>query len=341
MSSKPHISVLMPVYNCELYVREAIDSILNQTFTDFEFLIIDDASTDTTVEIIRSYNDFRIQLIVKPLNTGYTNSLNQGLKLAKGKYIARMDGDDISYPERFAKQITYLDANTEVVLCATGYKIIGIDSELSFPENHDTIKLALLKGNCISHPSVMMRKETLDEHLLIYDSTKEPAEDYALWIRLLFVGKLHILPEVLLEYRMYANQVSHRRAVEQKKIDIEMKFKLLSYLDLVIEPMDKVFLEKYYREIEVIAFIELKVFKQLQKKLRLSNNNSFFEPKAFNDYLTIFEASVLRRYFKNYKRYSPILYVKYLIAKWRWDLGLNANQEFKLLIKCILFSKIL
>ena len=97
----PTITVLMPVYNCALYINEAMDSILSQTFDDFEFLIIDDASTDDTVSIIKSYNDPRIQLVEKPVNTGYTNSLNYGLSIANGKYIARMDGDDISLPERF------------------------------------------------------------------------------------------------------------------------------------------------------------------------------------------------------------------------------------------------
>ena len=100
MVASPKISVLMPVYNSELYIKEAIDSILNQTFTDFEFIIIDDASTDKSVEIIQSYTDSRIQLIVKSHNSGYTNSLNHGLTIARGDYIARMDSDDISMPKK-------------------------------------------------------------------------------------------------------------------------------------------------------------------------------------------------------------------------------------------------
>jgi glycosyltransferase involved in cell wall biosynthesis len=104
-------------------VQTAIESILNQSYTDFEFIIIDDASTDTTVTIIKSYHDSRIQLIEKSINSGYTNSLNSGLKIANGKYIARMDGDDISFPQRFAKQIAFLEGNPEVVVCGTSYTI--------------------------------------------------------------------------------------------------------------------------------------------------------------------------------------------------------------------------
>jgi len=330
----------MPVYNCELYAREAIESILNQTFADFEFLIIDDASTDATVEIVRSYDDSRIQLIQKPFNTGYTNSLNQGLKIAKGKYIARMDGDDYSKPERFAKQIAYLDTHPETVLCATAYKIMGRDSFFGFPENHDAIKVALLNGNCICHPSVMMRKEMLDAHAIIYDKTKEPTEDYAMWIRLLDIGKLYILPEILVEYRIYANQVSSKREEEQKKIDIELKFSLLNNLDFKMKGEERDLLEKYFRNKIGIEFKELPIFKQLQKKLRLSNDVCFFEPKLFNDYLTALEASVLRRYFKNFKRYSPLLFLKYLIAKWNWKMEIVRSEELKLLIKCFLFRKI-
>jgi glycosyltransferase involved in cell wall biosynthesis len=156
------MTVLMPVYNCGLYIKEAIDSILIQTYTDFEFLIIDDTSTDKTVSIIKSYDDYRIQLIEKPANSGYTNSLNQGLQLAKGKLIAHIDGDDISLPEQFAKQVAYLEANPEAVLCGTSYKIIDKEKRTIIPESHEAIKLALLKSNCIAHPSVMIRKKTLD-----------------------------------------------------------------------------------------------------------------------------------------------------------------------------------
>ena len=148
MTTTPKVTVLMPVYNCEAYVGEAIDSILGQSFTDFEFLIIDDASNDNTVSVIQSFTDSRIRLIEKPRNTGYTNSLNYGLTIAKGEYIARMDGDDISLPERFAKQVTFMDAYPEVVACGTTYSIIGSSEIKNVPLNHDDIKVQLLQKTC-------------------------------------------------------------------------------------------------------------------------------------------------------------------------------------------------
>ena len=115
----------MPVYNAGYYLKEAIDSILNQSFSDFEFFIIDDKSTDNSLEIIKSYKDDRIILIEKQSNTGYTDSLNMAIKLSKGKYIARMDADDISSPKRFLKQYEYLESHQDVVLLGTNYEIIG------------------------------------------------------------------------------------------------------------------------------------------------------------------------------------------------------------------------
>jgi glycosyltransferase involved in cell wall biosynthesis len=336
----PKITVLMPVFNCELYIQEAVESILNQTYTDFEFLILDDASTDQTVSIIKKCDDPRIQLIEKPLNTGYTNSLNYGLTIAKGKYIARMDGDDISFPERFAKQVSCLEANPDVVLCGTSYKIIGNDKKLSFPENHDAIKLALLRGNCIAHPSVMIRKKILDDFSIIYDTTKEPAEDYDMWVRLLSIGKLHIIQDVLLEYRIYNTQVSRKRAEEQKKNDVEIKFQLLNYLDIIIEADERDFLTNFFKEKETIDFRDIKIFKQLQKKLFKSNVDGFFEPIGFKQYLIDLEGNVVRKCFLKQKRYSPLQYFEYLKTKYKWNAGLTTKNELKLLIKSVLFWKI-
>lgn len=330
----------MPVYNCELYIQEALESILNQTFTDFEFLILDDASTDKTVSIIKKYDDPRIQLIEKPLNTGYTNSLNYGLLLAKGKYIARMDGDDISLPKRFAKQVAYMEAHPDVIVCGTSYKIVGNDKHISIPENHDVIKLTFLKTNCILHPSVMIRKSILDKFSIIYDTSKEPAEDYDMWVRLLGYGKLHNLQDILIEYRIYAAQVSRKRAIEQKNSDITIKFQLFNHLDIIIEIEERNFLTNFFNEKETIDFKDIEIFKQMQKKLLKSNAHGFFEPIGFDQYLIDLEANVIRRCFLKQKRYSPLMYFKYLNIKYKWNTKLTTKQELKLLIKSLMLRKV-
>lgn len=336
----PKITVLMPVFNCEVYIQQAIDSILQQSYEDFELLIIDDASTDQTVSFIKKYTDARIQLIEKPLNTGYTNSLNYGLTVAKGKYVARMDGDDISLPERFAQQVAYLESNPDVVLCGTAYKILGNDKKISIPEDHENIKLTLLKGNCIAHPTVMIRKKGLDEFSIIYDTTKEPSEDYDLWVRLLSIGKLHNIQDVLLEYRIYNTQVSRKRAEEQKKNDMLTRFQLFNHLDISFTSDEYDFLEKYFNEQGVLYFRDLEIFKRLQTRLSKSNTNFFFEPKGFAQYLIDFEAGVIKKCFLNYKRHSVLLYLEYLKAKNKWNAKLATKQELRLFLKSIIFRKI-
>jgi len=341
VNAGPRITVLMPVYNCELYIKEAIDSILVQTYTNFELLILDDASTDSTVSIIKSYDDSRIQLIQKPINTGLSYSLNLGLKLAKGKYIARMDGDDVSLPERFAKQVAFLEANLDIVLCGSWFNIIDSDAVKKLPENNEGIKLALLRGNCIAHPSVMIRKQILDEFPVVFDASKEPAEDYDLWVRLFSLGKLHNLQEALLNYRMYAGQVSHKRAEEQRKRVTEIKLAFIQLTGVLLNEREYAVFEKIFKVNTIIHFSEIKIFKQVQKKLILSNYGSlFFEPDGFKRYLYELEYVVLKKCFYKQKRHSPIMYLEYLMAKYKWNVQVSTEQEIKLGIKSILFWKV-
>ena len=341
VNDHPFISVIMPVYNCEHYVQEAVESILNQSYSNFELLIIDDASNDATVSIIKSFTDTRINLIEKPKNTGYTNSLNYCCTIAKGKYIARMDGDDISLPKRFEKQITYLESHPEVVVCGTTYQIIGNPKQITLPLTNDEIKIRLLWGNCIAHPSVMIRKEVLDHFIQPYDTLKEPAEDYDLWVRLLAFEKLSNLPEVLLMYRTYSNQVSKKREEEQKKSALETRFKLLDYLTIEWTPIEIDFLVRHFKKTEVIQFDDIPVFKKIQEKLACANNTEFFESNLFKQYLVDFEIDILRKCFLKKTRYSPSMYLKYLKAKWSFGAKLPFVRELKLGLKSIIFWKTL
>jgi len=333
----PKITVLMPVYNCELYIKEAIESILNQTFSDFEFLIIDDASTDLTPSIIKSYNDSRIKLIEKPDNSGYTNSLNYGLSIANGDYIARMDGDDFSFPERFHKQISFLDSNRDVFLCGTSYHIMERDKNIILPESHENIKSALLKANCIVHPSVMFRNSRDNKSSVCYDSLKEPAEDYDLWVRLLTFGKLYNLPEILLNYRVHDSQVSQKRNDEQKNAALEVRLDLLNYLECAIDSNERFVLKKALND-ENLNYQEIKDFIILKNKLIASNSNSFFEKNAFQKYLDSIEKKIFKDFFLKRDNYSPIIFFYYLKIRGNWKI--KTKDEFKLLVKSLIFFKI-
>src|SRR6185295_9135648 len=159
----PQVSVLMSVYNGEKYLKEAMESILNQSFSDFEFLIFNDSSTDSSREIILSYNDPRIVLIDNKKNIGLTKTLNKGISLAKGKYIARMDADDVCHPERLNEQVNYLDKNAEVAVCGTWVQFLNENEVVKLPTKKNEIKTLLFCNSCLAHPSVMIRKSFLEK----------------------------------------------------------------------------------------------------------------------------------------------------------------------------------
>ena len=212
------VSVILPVFNCEQYIYETVQSVLNQTFSDFELLIIDDCSTDNTVSIINEFNDSRINLIIKEKNSGYTDSLNYAIALAKGKFIARMDGDDVCLHNRFEKQVAFLEKNTDVVLCGSAVQFIGyISATKQYPLKYEDIKIKLCFGTPFCHPSVMGQKEIFLQ--VPYDRNFEPAEDIHLWSRIVKIGKVENLEETLLLYRTHENQVSiTKKEIQEQKV---------------------------------------------------------------------------------------------------------------------------
>lgn len=210
------VTVLMPVYNGEQYLREAIDSILGQTFSDFDLLIINDGSTDNSVKIVSSYKDPRIKLIHNTSNLGLIATLNKGLDLAQGRYIARMDCDDISMPERLSKQVSFLDAHPEIGICGTWIRTIGeSNGEVHrYPTEPDRIACELLFESSLAHPTVMMRTAFLKQNGLYFEEYLF-AEDYRMWIRASRVGKLANIGEVLLHYRTSSASTSGANKVPQ------------------------------------------------------------------------------------------------------------------------------
>lgn len=205
----------MPVFNTAKYLNEAIDSILNQTFRNFEFIIIDDASTDGSNNIIKSYKDPRIVFIENETNKGYVLGLNYAISIAKGEYIARMDSDDISLESRLQIQIQYLENNQNVDLVGSWYQILNSDRIVTLPETHDQIFNSFLKANAIAHPTVMFKKSFFINSSLSYNYNMMPAEDYDLWVKCIKIGKLANIPSVLLLYREHQNQISNTKKKEQ------------------------------------------------------------------------------------------------------------------------------
>lgn len=203
----PLISVIMSVYNGAPFLSEAIGSILNQTIEDFEFLIIDDASTDESAEVIKNFKDKRIKFIQNGTNLGLTRSLNKGLKAAQGKYIARMDADDISFLVRFEKQLEVFKNDPDVILCGTGCQVFGNEERIErVPSDSEEIKCRLLFGNVFVHPSVMLRKASCFENQIFYNENFNFVEDYEMWTRISFEGRMVNISEPLIYYRNHDAQ---------------------------------------------------------------------------------------------------------------------------------------
>jgi glycosyltransferase involved in cell wall biosynthesis len=209
----PLVSVVMPVYNGERYLEAAIQSILNQSFTDFEFIIINDGSVDNTRIILQKYEhiDERIRVYTQD-KSGLVASLNRGCQIARGKYIARMDADDISLPERFAKQLLFMEANPKVGVCGTWIKTIGQAAGrlAKYPTDHITILCYLLFDSPICHPSAMMRKQLFENLHLTYNRLHVYGQDYRFWIDCSNFVWMANIGEALLLYRLHSDQICQK-----------------------------------------------------------------------------------------------------------------------------------
>ena len=209
---EPIVSVLLPAYNCPNYIREAVESILAQTFADFELIVLDDGSTDETPDIVRQYTDPRIRLL-SHANMGLAGTLNRGIGLARGDYIARQDQDDRSFPERLSKQVAFLDAHPACALIGTWAEIWRETNKTerthAHPAGDAELKFLLLLNNPFVHSSVMIRKAALDRvGGYSPDRTRQPPEDYELWSRIAREYDVANLPEVLNVYREIEGSMS-------------------------------------------------------------------------------------------------------------------------------------
>lgn len=231
--AKPLVSVVMSVRNGMPYLPEAVASILTQTLTDFEFIILDNASKDNSVAWLEQIEDPRIRLVKNEIDLGLSGSLNRGFSLARGKYVARMDADDISLPNRLAVQVDFLEKHPDVVLC--GGIIEQFDDKHSWqwdpPHGQDAILSTLLFQVPFAHPAVMYRKSAWEEYTLFYDESLKITQDYDMWRRIGYELSLPMenVSECILQYRIQGQNLSVR-AAEQVKIELASVFeKILQY----------------------------------------------------------------------------------------------------------------
>ena len=262
----PLLSVIMPVYNGEKYIAEAIDSILAQTFNDFEFIIIDDGSTDGSLKVLRKYEliDTRV-LVITHENRGLPNALNEAIKIARGKWIARMDQDDIALPNRLLFQLAWLD-ETGADIAGCWVKRFGTYDKriVRLPQNDETIKTELLFRSPFAHPAVIMRKHLIEQ--LLYDALWDKAEDYDLWVRAAESGLIMTnMPQVLLLYRVHEAQISTASFSKQQQLSKKIQQRYCQY-----------FFNKFHLSPEWLN-AGLRIFNSSGNKLNLDDIDLFIQ----------------------------------------------------------------
>ena len=305
----------MTVYNGETFLKETVESILSQTYTDFKFLILDNASTDNSREIIRSYNDPRIELVALPENIGQVAALNKGLDMIDTPLIARMDADDISLPQRFEQQAAFMEKHPQVGVC--GSYVISFDGKKEilwqWPLTAPEIKVKLLFECCLPHPAVMMRKSLLDKHNLRYNETIGHSFDWELWQRAAEHFELANIPAYLLKYRVHQTSESIKTLHLQEKAAKAIDDQTLKRLGLENHPLRQV-----HRDV---------AFETLKAKNR--------EPEFLNKVIRWFDA--LKAANKRKKVYSGDALQRFLSQ--RLHLILKFNIKYRGLVLKIFFNQ--
>lgn len=256
MAACPRVSILMPVYNTAPYLREAMDSMLSQTFTDFELIVLDDCSPDNAEEILDTYDDPRIVRYKGEKNMGLSNVLNTGIEMAKGKYIARMDSDDISMPNRLQVQVDYLEQHPEVDLVSVGMQLFGAKEEVWIREqNPEKVKITALFHSPVLHASSVWRKASFEKNGLRFIQDMVPAEDYDLWTRALLKSlKLVNLPDVLYKYRIHDTQATLQTEKSAEKSRIVQQ----NYLKMALPSLSSKNIESFPKRLWPVFVANLK-----------------------------------------------------------------------------------
>lgn len=312
------ISVVMPTYNTDVpLLREAVDSILNQTIRDFEFIIIDDGSTTDAKEYLNELTDPRIRIIRNETNRGITKSLNIGFRAARGKYIARMDSDDISLPERFEKQLAFMENNPDVIVC--GSKAIDAGKKPSPSKNviedMENYRVRLLFTNPGPvHPTAFFDRAKLIQHHIEYDERLTYAQDYGMWVTVSKYGRVCILPDILVCRQKHPNQISIAHREKQIACDkMTQRILLTQLLDEVTEAE----LDFHYYASSGFcpeAVISRQVAEWYDRLLRANKEKKIYNQRKLEGYIVRLKINLIEQTFtKNMsKQEKAMLIFRYL-----------------------------
>lgn len=331
------VTVLMPTYNVAPWVEEAIRSVLDQTYHDFELMVVDDASTDDTLERVRVINDSRIRIAAFPDNVGLADNLNRGLDIINTELVARMDGDDIAEPDWLETGVKVLDNHPEVGICSFGFQFFGAKTSLvRFPEHHEDSKAQMLFGCTVIVP--VFRRAVMTDNNLRYSTEAFPAEDYMMWANAYRVTQVYNVQRTLFHYRTHASQISTARREAQIVKSNEVRLKMLDWLNPSFSDEEK----QYFLDVFVPCKIEskediakLKRFAQLliSRNTRGNYTNEALRHKfKFHIAYGVLEY-VEHSYFPH--GYKPLAFIR-LIFSGLYS-TLPAKNRRKILVKCFLF----
>lgn len=326
------VTVLMPTYNVAPYVREAIESVLHQTFGDFILLVVDDASTDNTLEVVRSIDDPRIRIAAFPNNVGLADNLNRGLDMIDTELFARMDGDDIALPHWLQSEVDFLDSHPDVGVCGGGAQRFGTSNSIvNLPEWHEEIAVNMLFQCSILVPTVRM--SVIRANGLRYRREAFPAEDYRFWVDCMQVTRLHNMDDILFRYRMHATQICSSLQDDQKvKVALVRSIMLRLLSDSVSDEDVAYFTGVFQEQIESSADLK-KRCRFIGRIVGLNAKKHYYDDRALKKRLenhlrqTLYY-TIVERWFAD--GYSIKSYLRYLSGGLALRAGMHYETRFLL-----------
>ncbi|MGX8712363.1 MAG: glycosyltransferase family 2 protein [bacterium] len=333
------VTVLMPTYNVAPWVEEAVQSVLNQTYKDFELLVVDDGSTDDTLDHVRAIQDDRIRIAAFPDNVGLADNLNRGLDLISTELVARMDGDDIAEHDWLETGVKVLDSHPDIDICSFGFQFFGTKTSLvRFPEYHGDSKAQMLFGCTVIVP--VMRRRVFTDNNLRYRADTFPAEDYSLWARAYRVAKVYNVQRTLFHYRTHATQISTARRQAQIEKSNEVRLQMLEWLNPNFNDAER----RYFLDCFVPCKIEkredIDELKRFANLMIERNTQGHYDTPAlhrkFKSHISYGALSYAEeQYFA--KGYNPIRLLRLLNSGLYSTLP--AKNRRKIIVKCLLLKQ--
>lgn len=334
------VTVVLPVYNGSKYLKETIDSVLNQTFADFDFLIINDVSADNSEEVILSYRDPRIKYHLNETNLGSIGAPLKGMSMSHTEYIARIDQDDIWLPTKLEKQIKLMDADSKIGICGTSIELFGDREGIKiFPVTNEQLKVGFLFFCCMSHPSVVFRKSFLDETGVTYNEAYRLADDYKMWVDCIELTQIYNIPEPLVRYRQHAEQIcSVANASKQMLVQNKVRMEMLERISLNFTPEERKFHINRFVDGKIESIADYKKFVKWSNIICERNDESgkYIDGDVLRNELNYRSQIFLKGYIlqKFFKQMNVLSLFRYFIS-FNW-IYLSVKRNLGIVKQCIL-----